>query len=123
VLGKLSEFNSHFSVDTQALRISGNDVADKLAKEGAIEVSPNYTHQCRQKAHQEAFGTEASGQVCTGCRQSKMLMRYPLSRRANELQAMSKFRLRAVNRPQNPESLLAQTWTHRTARMPTVWIS
>jgi hypothetical protein len=39
-------------------------------------------------------------------------MRYPLSSRANELLAMSILRFRAVNRSHNPESSLAQTWTH-----------
>jgi hypothetical protein len=34
--------------------------------------------------------------ACTGCRQSNVLMRYPLPSRANELLAMSKLRLRAA---------------------------
>jgi hypothetical protein len=51
-----------------------------------------------------------------------MLMRYPLPGTANELLAMSRSRLRAVNRPHNPESSPVQNWTYRTARMLTVWI-
>ena len=34
--------------------------------------------------------------ACTGCQQSKMLMRYSLSSRANELPAKSKLRLKAA---------------------------
>jgi hypothetical protein len=34
--------------------------------------------------------------ACTGCRQSKILMRYPLSSRANEFLGVSKLRLWAA---------------------------
>jgi hypothetical protein len=34
--------------------------------------------------------------ACAGCRQSKMLMRYPLPSRANELLEMRRLRLRAA---------------------------
>jgi hypothetical protein len=39
---------------------------------------------------------QARWTACTGCRQSKVLKRYPLFSRANELLAMSKLRLRAA---------------------------
>jgi hypothetical protein len=65
---------------------------------------------------------QARWAACAGCQQSKMLMRYPLPGRANELLAMSRLRLRAVNRPHTSKSSFVETWTHRVARMLTVWI-
>jgi hypothetical protein len=41
---------------------------------------------------------QAMWAACTGCQQSKMLKRYPLSSRANELLAMTRLRLRATVR-------------------------
>jgi hypothetical protein len=46
----------------------------------------------------------------------------PLPSRANELLAMSRLRLWAVNRSHKPEGSLVQTWIHRMARMPAVWV-
>jgi ribonuclease HI len=52
--------------------IPGNEEADRLAKEGVVKVPPNkFTvvsfsiDPNKKKNHQEAIGTEASGQV--GC--------------------------------------------------------
>jgi hypothetical protein len=59
----------------------------------------------------------------TGCRQSKVLMRYPLLSRANELLAMSKLRLRAavgLSHATQAWERTCTTWTHSFARMPTV---
>jgi hypothetical protein len=49
--------------------ILGNREADRLAKEGAVEVTPNQftakPFSIGKKIHQKAIGTEASGQM--GC--------------------------------------------------------
>jgi hypothetical protein len=77
-----------------------SEEADRLAKEGAVEVSPNQfvaipfsvgkniiKKQLEQK-HRDRWtaGTEY--------RQSKVLMSYPLPSRASELLAMNRSRLR-----------------------------
>jgi hypothetical protein len=110
--------------------IPGNEEADRLAKEGAVEVAPdqfaaipfsvgkNLKKQLEQR-HRDRWT------ACTGYRQSKVLMSYLLPSRATELLAMNRSRLsccRAVNRPHKTEGTSAQTWIHRKARMPTVWI-
>jgi hypothetical protein len=80
--------------------IPGNEEANRLAKEGAIEVSPNHfaaipfsvgKNLIRKQLEQKH---QARWTACTGCRQSKVLMRYSLPSRASELLAMSKLRLR-----------------------------
>jgi hypothetical protein len=70
VLGKLSEFNKLTLVWIPGNQgILGNEEADRLAKEGATEVPPNQftaiPFSVGKNTHQEAAGTEASGQV--GC--------------------------------------------------------
>jgi hypothetical protein len=82
--------------------IPGNEEADRLAKEGAVEVPPdqfaaipfsvgkNLIKKQLEQRHR------ARWTACTRCRQSKVLIRYPLPSRANELLAMSKLRLRAA---------------------------
>jgi hypothetical protein len=111
--------------------IPGNEEADRLAKEGAVEVPPNQFAAIPFSVGKNVIKKQleqrhrARWTTCTGYRQSKVLMRYPLSSRANELLAMNKFEAqsccRAVNRPHKTEGASAQTWIHRRARMPTVW--
>jgi hypothetical protein len=82
--------------------IPGNEEADRLAKEGAVEVPPDQFAAipftiCKNliKKHLEQRH-QARWNACTEYQQSKVLMRYPLPSRANELLAMNKFRLRAA---------------------------
>jgi hypothetical protein len=68
VLGRLSEFNKVTLVWIPRHQgIPAKEEADRLAKEGAMEVSPNQftgiPFSVGKKTHQEAFGTETSGQV------------------------------------------------------------
>jgi hypothetical protein len=68
---------------------------------------------------------QARWAACTGCRQSKILMRYPLPSRANELLAVSRLRLRAaVGLLTGHTILTAHLYKlgHKTARMPAVWV-
>jgi hypothetical protein len=69
--------------------------ADRLAKEGAVEVPPNQfaavpfsvgRNLIKQQLEQRH---RARWTACTGYWQSKVLMRYPLPSRANELLAMN----------------------------------
>jgi hypothetical protein len=128
ILGKLSEFNVTLVWILWHQRIPDSEEADKLAKEGAIEVPLTslllyplvYIKKLIKK--QLELRHHARWTACTGCRQSKVLMRYSLPSRSNGLLAMSKLRLMAINRPCKPEGSLVQTWTHRTARMPAVWV-
>ena len=81
--------------------IPGNKEADWLAKAGAIKVPPNQftiAFSEGKKLIKKQLDLEHQGRwaACTGCWQSEMLMRYPLSSRANELLAVSKLRLRAA---------------------------
>jgi hypothetical protein len=82
--------------------IGGNEGADRLAKEGAIEAPPNQftavPFSVGKKLIKKQLGLrhQARWTACTSCRQSKMLMGYPLLRRANELVVVSKLRLRAA---------------------------
>ena len=82
--------------------IPDNEETDRLAKEGTVEVPPNQftaipfsvgrnviKKQLEQRHH-------ARWTACTGCRQSKMMMRFSLPTRANQLLAKSKLRLRAA---------------------------
>jgi hypothetical protein len=82
--------------------IPGNEEADRLAKEGAVEVPPdqfaaipfsvgkNLIKKQLEQRHCDRWT------ACTGCRQSKVLMRYSLPSRASELLAMNKLRLRVA---------------------------
>jgi hypothetical protein len=82
--------------------IPGNEEADWLAKEGAVEVPPdqfaaipfsvgkNLVKKQMEERHRDRWA------ACTEYRQSKVLMRYPLPSRANDLLAMNKLRLRAA---------------------------
>jgi hypothetical protein len=80
-----------------------NEVADRPANEGAVEV-PSYQFTAipfsvgkkQTKKNLELKHHQARWAACTGCRQSKMLMRYPLHGRANELLALSRLRLGAA---------------------------
>jgi hypothetical protein len=103
VLGKLSEFNE----DTLEWilwhqGIPGNEKADRLAKEGSTEVLPNRFTSIPFSAGKKLIKNhldlrhQARWAACADCRQSKMLMRYPLSSRANELLEISILRLRAA---------------------------
>jgi hypothetical protein len=82
--------------------IPGNEEADRLAKEWAVEVPPdqfaaipfsvgkNLIKKSLEQRHQ------ARWTACTGSRKFKVLLRYPLPSRANELLAMNRLRLRAA---------------------------
>jgi ribonuclease HI len=69
-LGRLSKLNRVTLLWTPGHQgIPGNKEADWLANEGTTEVPPNqFTAtllSVGKKTHQEAFGTETSGQVLT----------------------------------------------------------
>jgi predicted Zn-ribbon and HTH transcriptional regulator len=80
--------------------IPGNEEADRLAKEGAVEipsnqfaaipfsVGKNLIKKQLEQRHRDRWT------ACTGYRQSKALMRYLLPSRASELLAMNRSRLR-----------------------------
>jgi hypothetical protein len=82
--------------------IPGNEEADRLAKEGAVEVPPdqlaaipfsvgrNLMKKQLEQRHRDRWA------ACAGYRQSKVLMRYFLPSRASELLAMNKSRLRTA---------------------------
>jgi hypothetical protein len=82
--------------------IPGKEEADRLAKEGAVEVLPNQFAAIPFSAGKNLIKKQLEQRhgdrwtACTGYRQSKVLMSYPLSSRASELLAMSKWRLRAA---------------------------
>jgi ribonuclease HI len=81
VLGKVSEFS-----EVTLVWIPGNEgiprnkEADRLAKEGASEVPPNQFPAVPFSVGKNQEWLELKHQArwaaCTGCRQSKMLMRY-----------------------------------------------
>jgi ribonuclease HI len=111
--------------------IPRNEEADRLAKEGSAEVSPdqfaavpfsvgkNLIRKQLEQRHRDRWA------ACPGYRQSKVLMSYLLPSRASELLAMNKSRLRtAVGLLTGHTSLRAHFYKlgHRTGRMPTVWI-
>jgi hypothetical protein len=108
--------------------IPGNEEADRLAKEGAVEVPPdqftsipfsvgkNLIKKQLEQRHRDRWN------VCTGYRQSKVLMSYLQPSRASELLAMNRSRLRVAVGPHKTEGASVQTWIHRRAGMPTVWI-
>jgi hypothetical protein len=112
--------------------IPGNEEADRLAKDGAVEIPPdqfaaipfrvgkNLIKKQLEQKHRDRWT------ACTGYRQSKVLMRYLLPSRATELLAMNRSRLRTavglLKSPHKSEGTFVQTWIHRRARMPTVWI-
>jgi hypothetical protein len=78
--------------------IPNNEETDRLAKEGAVEVPPdefaavpftvgkNVIKKQLEQKHQDRWA------ACTGYRQSKVLMRYPMPSKASELLAMNKLR-------------------------------
>jgi predicted Zn-ribbon and HTH transcriptional regulator len=81
--------------------IPGNEEADRLAKEGAVEVPPNQfaaipfsvgKNLIKKQLEQRHL---ARWTTCTGYQQSKVLMRHPLPSRANKLLAMKKLDSRA----------------------------
>jgi hypothetical protein len=82
--------------------IPGNEEADRLAKEGAVEVPPNQFPAIPFSVGKNLIKKQleqkhrARWNVCTRYRQSKVLMRYPLPGRASKLLAMNNFRLRAA---------------------------
>jgi hypothetical protein len=104
MLGKLSKFNTVTLVWIPRCQgIPGNEEADRLAKEGAIEVPLNqftvvpFSVGKKLIKKQLDLRHQARWTACTGCRQSEVLMRYPLPSRASELLAMgNKLRLRAA---------------------------
>ena len=102
MLGKLSEFNKFTVVWIPKHQgVLGNKEADRLAKEGAIEVPPTqftarpFSAGKKLIRKQMELKHQARWAACTGC-QFKMLMRYCLPSRANKLLAVGKLRLRAV---------------------------
>jgi hypothetical protein len=106
VLEKLSKFNKvTFMWIPGHQRIPGNKEADRLAKVGAVEVPPNQFAAILFSVGKNLIKKQleqrhrARWTACTGCRQSKVLMRYPLTGRANELLAMNKLRLRTAVAP------------------------
>ena len=74
----------------------------RLVKEEAIEVPPNqftdvpFSVGKKHIKKQLELEHQDRQAACAGCWQPKMLMRYPLSSRANELLALSKLILRAA---------------------------
>jgi hypothetical protein len=82
--------------------IPGNEEADRLAQEGAVQVPPdqfaavpfsvgkNLIKKQLEQRHRDRWT------ACTGYRQSKVLMRYFLPSRVSELLAMNKSRLRVA---------------------------
>jgi hypothetical protein len=82
--------------------IPGNEEVDRLAKGGAVEVPPdqfaaipfsvgkNLIKNQLEQRHRDRWT------ACTGYRQSKVLMRYTLPSRANELLVTNKSRLRTA---------------------------
>jgi hypothetical protein len=82
--------------------IPGSEEADRLAKEGAVEVPPdqfaaipfsvgkNLIKKQSEQKHRDRWT------ACTGYRQSKVLMSYLLPSGASELLAINKLRLRAA---------------------------
>jgi hypothetical protein len=103
MLDKLSEFKKVTLMWVPRHQgIPGNEEADRLAKEGAVEVPPNQfaaipfsvgKNLIKKQLEQRPW---ARWTACTGCQQSKVLMIYPLPIRANKLLAMNKVRLRAA---------------------------
>jgi hypothetical protein len=82
--------------------IPGNEEADRLAKEGAVEVPRNQfaaipfsvgKNFIKKQLEQRHWARRTA---CTGHQQSKVLMRHPLPSRTNEVLAMNKLRLRAA---------------------------
>jgi hypothetical protein len=78
----------HFRMPTRASSEKpDNEEADRMAKEGAVEVPPNRFTAIRFSVGEKLIKKhlELQHQACTGCRLSKMLMRFPISSRASEL--------------------------------------
>jgi hypothetical protein len=104
VLGRLSELNKVTLVRIpEHQEIAGNHEAHRLAKEGTTEVPPSQITAIpfsvtKKKIIKKRLELEhhARWAACTGCRQSKMLMRYPLPSRATELLARSKLWFRSA---------------------------
>jgi hypothetical protein len=103
MLDKISKFNKVTLMwITRHQGIPGNEEADRLAKEGAVEVPPNQLTAIPFSVGKNLIKKQleqthrARWTACSGCRQCKVLLRYPLPSRANELLAMSKLRLRAA---------------------------
>jgi hypothetical protein len=103
VLEKLSKFNRVTLMWIPGHQeIPSNEEADRLAKEGAVEVPPhqfaampfsvgkNLIKKQLEQRHRDRWT------ACTGYRQSKVLMRYLQPSRASELLAMNRSRLRVA---------------------------
>jgi hypothetical protein len=80
--------------------IPDNEEADRLAQEGPVEVSANQFVAIPFSVGKNLIKKQLEQRhrdrctACTGYRQSKVLMRYPLPSRASELLAMNRSRLR-----------------------------
>jgi hypothetical protein len=102
-LGRLSELNKIPLMWIPGLQgILGNEEMDRLTKEEAIEVPLNqftaipFSVGKKLIKKQLELEHQARWTASANRRQSKMLMRYPLPGRANELLARSRLRLRAA---------------------------
>jgi hypothetical protein len=109
--------------------IPGNEEADRLAKEGAVEVSPNqftaipFSVGKKNLSRSSWNRYQARWTAYTSCQQSKMLRRYSLSSRANRLLAMSKLRLRAgVGLLTGHTSLRAQLYRFAHTEQQEYWL-
>jgi hypothetical protein len=82
--------------------IPGNEEADRLAKERAVEVPPNQFAAIPFSVGKNLIKKQLEQRhrdrwtACTGYRQSKVLMSYLLPSRASELLVMNRSRLRAA---------------------------
>jgi hypothetical protein len=103
MLGKISEFNKVTLVWIPGLQgIPANEEAVKPAKEATIEVPPNqfivipFCVGRKLIMKQLELRHQTRWTAYTGCRQSKMLMRYPLPSRPNDSLLMNNLKLGAA---------------------------